>query len=54
MDDVGSNPGWDVFLRHRAQAGSGTHPASYVMITEGEFFPRGKAAGVWSWPTTSI
>jgi hypothetical protein len=31
-------------LRHRVQADSGTHPASYLMGTEVSF-PEGKAAG---------
>jgi hypothetical protein len=40
-------------LHHRVQNGSGVHPASYTMGTRGSF-PGGKAAGVWSWPFTSI
>jgi hypothetical protein len=32
------------FLRHRVQTGSGTHPASYPMGTEGSF-SAGKAVG---------
>jgi len=32
---------------------SGAHPASYPVGTKG-FLPGGKAAGVWSWPLTSI
>jgi hypothetical protein len=40
-------------LHHRVQNGSGAHPASYLMGTRGSF-PRGKAAGSWSWPLTSI
>jgi hypothetical protein len=35
------------------QTGSGTHTVSYLMSTEGHF-PGGRAAGVWSWPLTSI
>jgi hypothetical protein len=41
------------FFQHRVQTGSGAHPAFYPMSTEGSF-PGGKAAGVWSWPLTSI
>jgi len=40
-------------LRHRVQTASGAHPASYSMGIGG-VFPRGKAAGAWSWPLTSI
>jgi len=40
-------------LCHRAQTGSGAHPASYPMGA-GDCFPRGKAAGAWSWPLSSI
>jgi len=29
------------------------HPTSYPMVTWGSF-PEVKAAGVWSWPLTSI
>jgi hypothetical protein len=46
--------------RVRFPAGAGNfslhhrlHPASYPMGTRGSF-PGGKAAGVWSWPLTSI
>jgi len=39
-------------LLHRAQNGSGVHPASYPVETRGSF-PGGKAAGVWSWPLIS-
>jgi hypothetical protein len=35
------------YLRHRVQIGSGVYPASYPM-GNGGYFPRGKAAGVWS------
>jgi hypothetical protein len=34
---------------HSVQTGSGAHPAFYPNGTGGPF-PRGKAAGVWSWP----
>jgi hypothetical protein len=37
---------------HVFQTGSGAHPASYPMATEGSF-RGGKAAGAWSWPLTS-
>jgi hypothetical protein len=40
-------------LHHRVQNGSGAHPASYPMVTRVSF-PGGKAAGLWSWPVTSI
>jgi hypothetical protein len=40
-------------LHHHVQNGSGAHPASYPMGTR-DSFPRGEAAGVWSWPLTSI
>jgi hypothetical protein len=40
-------------LHHRVQTGFGAHPTSYPMCTWGSF-PRGKAAGPWSWPLTSI
>jgi len=54
-DDWGSNPsgGWEFFLRHRIQIGSGVHPASCPMGTGGTF-REGKAAGMWSWPLNSI
>jgi len=35
------------------QNGSGAHPSSCTMGTEGSF-PGGKAAGAWIWPLTSI
>jgi hypothetical protein len=35
-------------LHYRIQNGSGAHSASYPMGN------RGKAAGAWSWPLTSI
>jgi hypothetical protein len=41
------------YLHYRVQNGSGSQPASYQMGTRGSF-PRGKAAGTWSWPLTSI
>jgi hypothetical protein len=40
-------------LHHRVPNGSGSHPSSYPMGARG-YFPGGKAAGVWSWPLTSI
>jgi hypothetical protein len=45
MDDGGSIPSeaGKFPLHHRAQNGSGAHPASYPMGTKG-FFPGGKAA----------
>jgi hypothetical protein len=33
--------------------GSGAHPASYPMGSEGSF-PKCKGAGTWSWPLTSV
>jgi hypothetical protein len=39
-------------LHHRVQNGSGAHPASYPMGTNGSF-PGGKAAGAWSSPLTN-
>jgi hypothetical protein len=44
---------WYFSLHHRVQTGSGVHPTSYPMGTRGSF-PEDKAAGVWSWPLTSI
>jgi hypothetical protein len=35
---------WNFSLHHRAQKGSGAHPASYPMGARGSF-PGGKAAG---------
>jgi hypothetical protein len=35
------------------QTGSGVHPTSYPMSTGGSF-PKGKAAGTWSWQLISI
>jgi hypothetical protein len=37
---------------HVVQTGSGVHPTTYPVGTEG-YFPGGKAAGTWSWPFTS-
>jgi hypothetical protein len=37
-------------LRHQVQTSSGAHPVSFLMETTG-YFPRGKAAGAWSWPS---
>jgi len=42
-----------ISLRHRIQTGTGTHPIFYSMGTR-DFFPGGKAAGVWSWPLTCL
>jgi hypothetical protein len=58
LDDRGSRFRFPVgagnfSLHHRVQTGSGAHPASNPMGTGGSF-PGGKAAGVWSWPLTSI
>jgi len=38
---------------NRVQTGSGANPASYPIGT-GDSFLGGKAAGVWSWPLSSI
>jgi hypothetical protein len=43
----------DFSLHHHVQNSSGAHLASYPMGTRGSF-PGGNAAGVWSWPLTSI
>jgi hypothetical protein len=48
-----SQQGWEFFLQHRVQNGSGAHSASYPMGTRGPF-PGDIAAGAWSWPLTSI
>jgi hypothetical protein len=48
-----SRQGEDFSFLHRAQAGSGAHPASYTMGTAGSF-PGGKTAAAWSWLLTSI
>jgi hypothetical protein len=40
-------------LRHWVQTGSGAHPASYPMVTEGPYLGV-KAVGTWSWQLTSI
>jgi hypothetical protein len=37
----------NISLHHRAQTGSGAHPASYPAGTR-EYFRGGKAAGAWS------
>jgi hypothetical protein len=50
LDDAGAG---NFYLRHSVQNDSGAHPASYPMGTRSSF-PGGKAAGVWSWPLTSI
>jgi hypothetical protein len=47
-----SQYGQEFPLLHVVQTGSWAHPASYPMDTEGSF-PRGKAAGSWSWSLTS-
>jgi hypothetical protein len=44
--------GQEFSLPHVVQTGSGAHPASYSMGTEGSFLG-GQAAGAWSWPLTS-
>jgi hypothetical protein len=53
LDDTASIPGRDnvgfLPLRHCTQTGSGSHPASYPMVTGGPFM-WSKAAGVWIWP----
>jgi hypothetical protein len=54
LDGLGSIPGrQDFSLLYSIQTDSGAYPASYLMGTGGRF-PRGKAAGAWSWPLTSI
>jgi len=40
-------------LQHSVQNGTGAHPASYPM-GNGSSFPRGKVAGAWIGPLTSI
>jgi hypothetical protein len=45
--------GWEFFLHHRFQNGSGAQPVSYPMGTRG-CFPGGEAAGASNWPLTSI
>jgi hypothetical protein len=60
---IGLQAGWSVVqvpagagnfsLHHRVQTDSEAHPASYPVGKRG-CFPRGKAAGAWSWPLTSI
>jgi hypothetical protein len=45
--------GKDFSLLHNIQTGSGAHKVSYPMSTGGSL-PRGKAAGTWSWPLTSV
>jgi hypothetical protein len=52
LDNRGSNVRFpagtgNFYLHHRAQNGSGAHPASYPMVTRGSF-PGGKAGGAWS------
>ena len=44
------NPIGVTFSAH-IQIGPGAHPASYTMCTR---FPRGKVAGAWQCPPTSI
>jgi hypothetical protein len=58
LDDRGSRVRFpagagNFYLHHRVQNGSGAHPASYQMSTWGSF-PRGKAAGAWSWSLAFI
>jgi len=43
----------NVSHHHRAPTGSGAHPTSFTIGTRGSF-PAVKAAGVWSWPLTSV
>jgi hypothetical protein len=40
-------------LLHNIQTSTWSHPVSYPLYTRGSF-PVGKAAGMWSWPFTSI
>ena len=53
LDDPAANSQLrkEVFLRN-LQTGSGTHPTSYLLGTEGHF-SEGKTAGVRSWPVAS-
>jgi hypothetical protein len=58
LDDPGSRVRFPVgagnfSLHHRIQNGSGAHPASYPMGARRSLLG-GKAAGMWSWPLTSI
>jgi hypothetical protein len=55
LDVRGSTPdgGWEFFSSTPCPTGSGAHPVSYPMGTEGSF-PGSKAARAWSWPVTSI
>jgi hypothetical protein len=58
LDDRGSRVRFPALvgnfcLHHRVQNGSGAHPASYPVGTEGSL-PGGKAVRIWSWPLTSI
>jgi hypothetical protein len=55
LDDRGSIPGMrsDFSLRHHAQTGSGIHPVSYIVGTEGAF-PEDIATGKWISITSSI
>jgi len=39
--------------QHRVQTGSGAHPATHPMETNGSL-PGSKAAGPWSWTHSSI
>jgi hypothetical protein len=43
----------DFSPHHRVQNGSGAYPVSYPIGTR-VYFSEDKAAGVWSWPLTSI
>jgi len=52
------SPGFDswqglecFYRRHRDQTGSGAHPPPTHWVP---FLSRGKAAGAWNWPLTSI
>jgi hypothetical protein len=42
---------WNFSLHHRVKTGFGAHLAFYPIGTRGSF-PKGKAAGVWTWPIT--
>jgi hypothetical protein len=41
-------------LLHLVQPESGAHPASYPVSSTRGSFREGTAAGVWSWPLTSM
>jgi hypothetical protein len=50
--ELETRQGQEFSLLYVVQTGSGVHPTSYPIVTGGSF-PRGKAAGAWSWPLTS-